>query len=144
MGSEAFDMKVNADLVIELRKTNSWSQEELAIAAGINLRTVQRIESQGSASLQSKKALASVFDIDIRDLDYQEKPIIMKYEYKVLKIDVKKGIIQSRKLDSLNMEAQLNQYGAEGWELVHISEILETNGNTAMLVATMRRPLHQS
>ena len=43
--------------------------EELAIASGLNLRTIQRIESYGSASLQSTKALAAALDIDTRDLD---------------------------------------------------------------------------
>ena len=81
-------MKINADLIIELRKAKSWSQDELSIAAGVNLRTIQRVESEGAASLQSKKALASAFDIEVNDLDYQEKPITMKYEYKVLKFDL--------------------------------------------------------
>ena len=132
-------MKINADLVIELRKAKSWSQEELAIAAGVNLRTIQRIESEGSASLQSKKALASAFDIEVRDLDYKEKPIIMKYEYKILKFDLK-GIF-TRKVNSADIEAQLNQYGEEGWDLFHISEVLEEMGKTKFLLATMKRPL---
>lgn len=68
-------MKINAELVLKLRNEKSWSQEELAIAAGINLRTVQRIEKEASASLQSKKALASALDIDIHDLDYEEHPM---------------------------------------------------------------------
>ena len=42
-------MRINADLVIKARKKKSWSQEELAIAAGLNLRTVQRIESEAAA-----------------------------------------------------------------------------------------------
>ena len=67
-------MRINADLVRELREERSWTQEELALAAGINLRTVQRIEKQGTASLQSKKALASVLEISVRDLDYEEAP----------------------------------------------------------------------
>jgi len=68
-------MKINADLVHKLRVSNSWTQEELAIACGLNLKTVQRIERKASASLQSKKALASVFNIDIQDLDYEEIPM---------------------------------------------------------------------
>ena len=52
-------MKINADVVLKARKQKSWSQEELAIASGLNLRTIQRIEREASASLQSKKALAS-------------------------------------------------------------------------------------
>lgn len=65
-------MKVNAELVLKLRNQNSWTQEELAIACGLNLKTIQRIEKKASASLQSKKALASVFKINIQDLDYEE------------------------------------------------------------------------
>jgi len=65
-------MKVNADLIVKLRQQRSWSQDELAIASGLNLRTVQRVEKHASASLQSKKALAAALDIDTRDLDKEE------------------------------------------------------------------------
>ena len=65
-------MKINAALVLQARKTRCWSQEELAIASGLNLRTIQRIEKESSASLQSKKALASALEIDVQDLDYEE------------------------------------------------------------------------
>ena len=41
-------MKINVDLVLSARKQKSWSQEELAIASGLNLRTIQRIESEDS------------------------------------------------------------------------------------------------
>ena len=66
-------MKINEQLVYQLRMKRSWTQEELAIAAGLNLKTVQRIEKGASASLQSKKALASAFEIDVHDLNYEEK-----------------------------------------------------------------------
>ena len=65
-------MKINAKLILEARKAKCWSQEELAIASGLNLRTIQRIERESSASLQSKKALASALEIDAQDLDYEE------------------------------------------------------------------------
>lgn len=65
-------MKINADLVLRLRKEKSWSQDELAIASGLNVRTIQRIEREASASLQSKKALASALEISVQDLDYEE------------------------------------------------------------------------
>jgi transcriptional regulator with XRE-family HTH domain len=65
-------MKINAESVLRARKNRCWSQEELAIAAGLSLRTVQRIENEFSASLQSKKALASALEIDIHELDYEE------------------------------------------------------------------------
>ncbi|MEM7361245.1 MAG: helix-turn-helix transcriptional regulator [Pseudomonadota bacterium] len=61
-------MRVNAELIRKNRQNRSWSQEELAIATGLNLRTIQRIENTGSASLQSRKALAAVFGVAVDDL----------------------------------------------------------------------------
>ena len=65
-------MRINAKLVYKLRTQKCWTQEELAIAAGLNVKTVQRIERKASSSLQSKKALASALDVDSQDLDYEE------------------------------------------------------------------------
>ena len=45
------------------------SQEELAGATGLSLRTIQRIETDGIASLESKKALACVFQVELETLD---------------------------------------------------------------------------
>jgi len=44
-------MNINAAVVLKGRKEKSWSQDELAIASGLNLRTTQRIEREASASL---------------------------------------------------------------------------------------------
>ena len=60
---------INHTLVKELRLKRSWSQDQLATIAGISLRTVQRIENDGAASLESKKALASAFEINAADLE---------------------------------------------------------------------------
>lgn len=65
-------MRVNAELLLELRTARGWSQDELATASGLNLRTVQRIEATAVASLRSKRALAAALDIDIQDLDDKE------------------------------------------------------------------------
>jgi transcriptional regulator with XRE-family HTH domain len=88
-------MNINAMLVKQLRTERSWSQDELAIASGLHLRTVQRIEKEASASLQSRKALAATLGIDIKDLDYQEVPTMRKHEYKTVDIDVKKGFCRA-------------------------------------------------
>ena len=69
-------MKVNVDLVLRLRKDHAWSQEELALAAGLNLRTIQRIETEATASLQSMKALASAFKVNIRALEHEESAML--------------------------------------------------------------------
>ena len=71
-------MKINVDVLLRLRKAKSWSQDELAIASGLNLRTIQRIEKEASASLQSKKALASAFDIDVHDFEYEELSMLQE------------------------------------------------------------------
>jgi transcriptional regulator with XRE-family HTH domain len=68
-------MKVNAELIVRLRKERSWSQDELAIASGVNLRTIQRVEKDATASLQTKKALAAALDLDARDLDSEGVPM---------------------------------------------------------------------
>jgi transcriptional regulator with XRE-family HTH domain len=51
-------MKINSALVLEQRLMRSLSQDELAIMSGLNIRTIQRIENEGIASLQTKKSLA--------------------------------------------------------------------------------------
>ena len=69
-------MRVNAESIIRMRKEKAWSQEELAIAAGLNLRTIQRIETEATASLQSMKALASAFAVSIRSLEHEESTML--------------------------------------------------------------------
>ena len=87
-------MKVNVELVLKMRKDNAWSQEELATACGLNLRTIQRIEKEATASLQSIKALISVFDMNIRDLEYEEIEMINELLNKDVLIDM--GISMSK------------------------------------------------
>jgi transcriptional regulator with XRE-family HTH domain len=114
-------MKVNANLVIDLRNKKSWSQEELAIATGLNLRTIQRIENEATVSLQSKKALASVFDINIHDLDYEEIVKMKQYEYKTLEIENKEGFLAGIKKSKLPDLAEIfNQEGKQGWLVIQI------------------------
>jgi transcriptional regulator with XRE-family HTH domain len=55
-------------IVKKLREKRNWSQEQLAIMAGLSTRTIQRIESGNKASIESLKSLASVFEIDISKL----------------------------------------------------------------------------
>lgn len=57
-------MKINSDLVKKLRSDKHWSQEQLGDACSLNLRTIQRLENSGNASLESVRALASVFGVD--------------------------------------------------------------------------------
>lgn len=66
-----FAMKrtVNAALVKRLRLEKDWSQEELAIAAGLSARTIQRIESDGAGSVNSLKSIASALEVNTHNLE---------------------------------------------------------------------------
>ena len=137
-------MKINSALVLQLRNARSWSQEELATEAGLNLRPIQRIENEASASLQSKKALASVFEIDIEAFETREPPAMVKHEYKTLNIPIKKGFLSGISKTPLpNMEKILNEEGANGWRLVQIltPDLLTSWGRaTENMVALFERP----
>ena len=51
-----------------LRNQKGWSQSELAALSGLSVKTIQRIENgQGAPSLDTAKALASVFDRPFSD-----------------------------------------------------------------------------
>lgn len=54
---------IDKDAVKKMRLHQSWSQEKLAETAGVNLRTIQRIEKDGVASLQTCTAIAGAFDV---------------------------------------------------------------------------------
>ncbi|HEX7052745.1 MAG TPA: helix-turn-helix domain-containing protein [Burkholderiales bacterium] len=45
-----------------------WSQQQLADASGLNVRTIQRIEAGHPASPESLKCLAAVFEVDFATL----------------------------------------------------------------------------
>lgn len=110
-------MNINAQLVTALRKKKSWSQEELATASGLNPRTIQRIESDGVASLQSRKALAAAFDLEVRELEIPEKPVMRTYEYKAVSFKMKMlGMAQGKTADAIT--TSLNAEAAQGWRCV--------------------------
>ncbi len=66
-------MKVDAERIVSLRIARGWSQDELARASGLNLRTIQRVESTAVASLRSKRELAAALDVDLQELDGEEQ-----------------------------------------------------------------------
>lgn len=62
------DMKVNTNLIRFERENRGWTQEQLASLTGLSLRTIQRIEKTGSASIESVTALASVLALGLAEL----------------------------------------------------------------------------
>ncbi|WP_085297512.1 helix-turn-helix transcriptional regulator [Cognaticolwellia mytili] len=69
------EMKINAKKIIEERKVRAWSQQHLADASAVSLRTIQRVENNGSGSLETVKALASCFELDVAKLFQPETPL---------------------------------------------------------------------
>ena len=55
-------------IIRTLRKKKGWSQEELAEICGLNVRTIQRVESGNKASLETLRSLASVFEVELSKL----------------------------------------------------------------------------
>lgn len=56
-------MYINSTRLRELRAARQWSQEQLANLSGLNLRTIQRLESGAKISTESLRALAAVFEV---------------------------------------------------------------------------------
>ncbi len=67
------EMKLKSKKIKELRRQKLWSQEELAAASSLSLRTIQRIEKDGISSVESLKALASVLEVNADDITANEK-----------------------------------------------------------------------
>ncbi len=61
-------MKIDTTLVKKLRTAKGWSQEQLSEACGLSLRTIQRLENGGNASIESVRALAAAFGMDPAEL----------------------------------------------------------------------------
>ena len=56
-------------VIKQLRFQRSWSQEQLAELSGLGLRTIQRIENSNRMSPGSLHTLASVFEMDLTELE---------------------------------------------------------------------------
>ena len=59
-------------IVREKRLEKGWSQSQLAEFCGLSLRTIQRIEKGSEPTMESLKALASVFECTISELSPDE------------------------------------------------------------------------
>lgn len=57
-------MQLNGLFIRETRTERGWTQQQLADICGLSLRTIQRVELHGIASLETSKALASAFEIE--------------------------------------------------------------------------------
>lgn len=57
-------MEINRNVIKDHRTDRSWSQQHLADACDISLRTIQRVENLGVASTETVMALAAVLGVD--------------------------------------------------------------------------------
>ncbi len=55
-------------IIQKLRLQHGWSQQQLADMSGLSTRTIQRIESGHTPSVESIKSLAAVFEVDFSTL----------------------------------------------------------------------------
>lgn len=60
-------MQIDPSRLKQLREQRAWSQEHLAALSGLSVRTIQRLETSGAASHESRLALAAAFGLDPAD-----------------------------------------------------------------------------
>ena len=138
-------MKVDSDRIIELRNERSWSQEELAITSGLNLRTIQRIEKEGVISLQSKKALAATFAVDIRVLDHIEPVVNTQLEYQTIVIKSDVGWLSSWGNKSnvgtgpFKVDEVINEYAQQGWRVHTYHHGNSVHGGAGQIMVLLER-----
>ena len=56
-------MTIDRQLIKALREAKAWSQDHLAQVSGVSLRTIQRVEAEGTASADTRMAIASALGI---------------------------------------------------------------------------------
>lgn len=68
-------MQINALFIRETRTRRGWTQQQLADICGLSLRTIQRVELHGIASLETSKALASAFEVDRSQFEVESNSV---------------------------------------------------------------------
>jgi len=77
-------MLLSTNKLKNLRIENGWSQEVLAKATGLSVRTIQRIESDGKASAESTLAIASVFEMSPKSIMATTNEIKVNWTRKII------------------------------------------------------------
>ena len=73
------DVNIDSRFVVAEREKRAWSQQHLAEAAGLALRTIQRIEARGTGSYESAKAIAACLGVQVVDLRTPEEPMKVSF-----------------------------------------------------------------
>jgi len=61
-------MIISTGKIKYLRQQKGWTQQHLADASGLSLRTIQRLEKEGKAANETVQCLCATFNISREDL----------------------------------------------------------------------------
>jgi DNA-binding XRE family transcriptional regulator len=67
-------MQLNPNTVKALRQQHNWTQQLLADACDVSLRTIQRVEKEGAASKETTMSLCAVFEVRQGELIKLDEP----------------------------------------------------------------------
>ena len=62
-------MQLDKNHIRELRTSRGWTQQQLADVTGLSLRTIQRVELQGNASMETLNALCATLEVERQALN---------------------------------------------------------------------------
>ncbi len=65
-------MLLKKDVIKQTRLDKGWTQGQLAELCDLSVRTIQRTEKSGVASMETSLAIASVFEINVDELYVKE------------------------------------------------------------------------
>lgn len=77
-------MQLNPNTVKALRQQHSWTQQHLADACDVSLRTIERVEKEGTASKETTMSLCAVFEVRQGELIKLDEPQAMDSKQSVI------------------------------------------------------------
>ena len=78
-------MRINGEIIKNIRLKKGWSQQHLADVCEVNLRTIQRVENTDNASPETVMALAA-------SLEIEKEKFLREFEPKLARILPKSDI----------------------------------------------------
>lgn len=69
-------MLIDKSLIKNARQQRGWTQQQFADICDLNIRTIQRLEKTGVASMETSKALASVLEVSVADLLVDDRSVL--------------------------------------------------------------------
>lgn len=131
-------MKIDAALIIKQRMLKGWTQEQLAAASGLSKRTIQRVENESTAAMETQKALAATFELDFASLTMDEVTVMKKYEYKTVELPFKFRFFKSGTPD---VQSLLNAEGQNGWQLKQLVLPASGFGESDSMIVILEREI---